>query len=77
MADKMTIATILDGQIGNEFQAVVTGVKKTKYWCRIQEPPIEGSLYSEQTLDVGDKLLVRLEKLDVLKGWIDFRDAVE
>ena len=73
MAEKMIIATILDGQIGQDFDAVITGVKKTKYWCRINKPLIEGSLYSTAKLDVGDKVRVRLSKLDVLQGHIDFQ----
>ena len=75
MAQKMVIATMLDGQIGEEFSAVVTGVKKTKYWCRISEPPIEGSLFSDKKRDVGDIVRVKLVKLDVVKGWIDFQEV--
>lgn len=73
MADKMVVATMLEDKIGQSFEAVVTGVKKGKAWCRIGNPPVEGSLQTRGNVQVGDHLNVKLTSVDPEKGWIDFQ----
>ena len=73
MAEKMVTATMLENRVGERFDAVVTGVKGKKKWCRIGNPPVEGSLFSRENVSVGDKLNVKLSKVNVEKGWIDFQ----
>lgn len=72
MAEKMVVATMLEDRVGERFDAVVTGQKGKRKWCRIGDPPVEGSLYAKGNFDVGDKLKVKLSKINVEKGWIDF-----
>ena len=36
---------------------------------------MEGSLYTRENVEVGDKLRVELSKIDVEKGWIDFKQT--
>lgn len=75
MAEKMAVATMLEDRVGERFDAVVTGLKGKQKWCRIGNPPVEGSLYTRENVEVGDKLRVELSKIDVEKGWIDFKQT--
>lgn len=70
--EKQVVATMLEKRVGETFDAVVTGVKGKKAWCRIGNPPIEGSLKTRGNVEIGDKLNVKLTSTDVEKGWIDF-----
>jgi exoribonuclease II len=73
MAEKMVTATMLENRVGDRFDAVVTGTNGKKKWCRIGNPPVEGSLFTNDQVKVGDKLSVKLSKVNVEKGWIDFK----
>jgi exoribonuclease R len=75
MANKMAMATMLEDRIGEKFDAVVTGKSGKKKWCRIGNPPVEGSLFTRDNVKVGDKLRVKLSKVNVEKGFIDFKPA--
>ncbi|MCA9778884.1 MAG: RNB domain-containing ribonuclease [Candidatus Eremiobacteraeota bacterium] len=75
MATKMAVASMLEDRVGEQFDAVVTGLKGKQKWCRIGNPPVEGSLFTGDNVEVGDKLRVKLSKVNVEKGHIDFQKS--
>jgi exoribonuclease II len=73
MLRKMAAATLLSSEIGNEFDGIVTGVKSTGTFVRLNSPPAEGRIVrGEKGLDVGDKVRVKLTATDIERGHIDF-----
>jgi exoribonuclease-2 len=53
--------------------ALVTGASDKGTWVRTLAPPVEGRVVrGERGLDVGDRLRVRLDAVDVDRGYIDF-----
>lgn len=70
---KSEAALYLQDRVGQKFDAVVTGRTDSATWVRIFTPPAEGLLVNADTsLDVGQKLRVRLVGTDVERGFIDF-----
>ena len=70
---KQAAAVFLSGRIGQEFEAIVTGVSDKGTFTRLLDPPAEGRVVQGQEgLDVGDRLRVRLVATDPSKGFIDF-----
>jgi exoribonuclease-2 len=70
---KSAAALLLEGRIGERFDAVVTGATDKGTWVRIFRPPAEGKLaHGFEGLEVGDKLRVKLISTDVDRGFIDF-----
>ena len=70
---KSEAALLLDARIGQQFDAIVTGVKADKTWVRIFTPPAEGKLvHGDGGLRVGQQLRVQLIATDVERGFIDF-----
>ena len=70
---KSEAALMLINQVGQMFDAVVTGKTPSGTWVRIFSPPAEGMLVSSiQNLEVGDLLRVRLVGANVEQGFIDF-----
>ena len=70
---KSEAALYLQDRVGQKFDAVVTGRTDSATWVRIFTPPAEGMLVNADTsLDVGQKLRVRLVGTDVERGFIDF-----
>lgn len=70
---KVAAAAMLAARIGDEFDAIVTGASPKGTYVRLRRPPAEGRVVTgERGLDVGDKLRVRLERVDVERGWVDF-----
>ena len=70
---KSAAALLLQGRIGQTFEAIVTGASAKGTWVRLLRPPVEGRLVKGfQGLDVGDRLTVRLDRTDVQRGFIDF-----
>ena len=70
---KRIAAVAMSRRIGDEFDAIVTGVTPRGTFVRILKPHVEGLLaQGEQGLDVGDRLRVRLVHTDVERGYIDF-----
>ncbi|MFN8607755.1 MAG: RNB domain-containing ribonuclease [Vulcanimicrobiota bacterium] len=71
--EKSVIATMLEKRIGEQFDAVVSGVKGDKVWIKISQPPVEGSLQGQGGgAKVGQKVHVQLKSVNVEKGFIDF-----
>ena len=73
---KAAAACLLDGQIGREFDGIVTGASPKGTWARIFDPPVEGRVtQGSQGLDVGDRVRVKLIHTDPERGFIDFARA--
>lgn len=70
---KSAIAMVLSKHVGEEYEAIVTGVKKHGIFVRVFNPPIEGKLiHGYRDLDVGDRIIVELISTNVIEGHIDF-----
>jgi exoribonuclease-2 len=74
---KVAAAALLSGRIGEEFEAVVTGVARKGTFVRVLAPPVEGRVVAgEAGLDIGDLVRVRLVATDPSRGYIDFARVV-
>ncbi len=70
---KAAAACLLNGQIGREFDGIVTGASPKGTWARIFDPPVEGRItQGSQGLDVGDRVRLKLIHTDPERGFIDF-----
>ena len=70
---KAAAAVLLSGQIGESFDAIVTGASDEGTYARIITPPAEGRVMrGEKGLVVGQKVRVRLTGINPYKGQIDF-----
>lgn len=70
---KSAAALLLSGRIGESFDAIVTGASAKGTWVRIVQPPTEGRVERGfQSLDVGDRVRVKLIHIDIERGFIDF-----
>ena len=73
---KSAAALVMVSRIGDRFDAVVTGASDKGTFVRLTSPPVEGKVVrGEQGLDVGDRVGVRLQHVDVDLGFIDFARA--
>ena len=73
---KVAAALLLRNQIGQQFDAIVTGVSEKGTYARIIKPPVDGRVIrGEQGLRVGEKTRVRLLSTDPERGFIDFARA--
>jgi exoribonuclease-2 len=69
-------AALLQGRIGESFDAIVTGAAAKGTYVRIARPLLEGRLVrGTEGADVGDALRVRLVAVDASQGHIDFERA--
>jgi exoribonuclease-2 len=70
---KSAAALLLQGRIGQQFDAMVTGASDKGTWVRIAQPLAEGRLVKGfEGVDVGDTVRVQLLQADVQRGFIDF-----
>ncbi len=70
---KRLAAVAMQRRIGAIFSAVVTGVTPHGTFVRIAQPHVEGLLaHGQQGVDVGDKMRVKLIRVDAQRGYIDF-----
>ncbi len=70
---KRLAAAGMQNRIGAIFDAIVTGATPKGTFVRVAQPHIEGLLaQGQQGADVGDKLRVKLIRVDVQRGFIDF-----
>jgi exoribonuclease-2 len=70
---KSAAALLVASRVGQQFDAFVTGASSKGTFVRVVSPPIEGMLVSGgHGVDVGDHLRVRLTRVDVERGYIDF-----
>ena len=70
---KSAAALVMASHLGERFDAMVTGASAKGTFVRIDTPPVEGMLVAGQRgLDVGDRVRVALQAVDVDRGFIDF-----
>jgi exoribonuclease-2 len=70
---KSAAAILLEPQKGKTFEAVVTGVGPHGVWARIFHPPVEGKIiHGAASLNVGERVKLKLVSVDVPRGHIDF-----
>jgi exoribonuclease R len=70
---KRLAAVAMQNRIGAMFDAIVTGVTPHGTFVRALQPQVEGLLaQGAQGVDVGDKLRVKLIRIDLQHGFIDF-----
>jgi exoribonuclease-2 len=70
---KAAAALLMQSRIGELFQGLVTGASPKGTWVRLSRPAVEGRIvHGFQGLDVGDRVIVKLEHTDVERGFIDF-----
>jgi exoribonuclease-2 len=73
---KSAAAMLLESQIGERFDAIVTGASAKGTWVRTQGTPVEGRVVEgANSLDVGDQVRVKLVHTDAERGFIDFARA--
>jgi exoribonuclease-2 len=73
---KAAAAFLLEGRIGDVFDAIVTGAAPKGTFVRIASPMLEGRVVRGfEGLDVGDTLRVRLVAVEAQKSYIDFERA--
>ena len=73
---KAAAAFLLEGRIGESFDAIVTGAAAKGTFVRIASPLLEGRVVRGfEGLDVGDTLRVRLVAVDAAHSYIDFERA--
>jgi exoribonuclease II len=69
-------AWLLQGRVGDVFDAIVTGAAAKGVFVRISSPLLEGRVVKGfEGLDVGDHLRVRLLSVNAEKSFIDFERA--
>jgi exoribonuclease-2 len=70
---KSAAALLLESRIGQRFDSIVTGASPKGTWVRLLHSPVEGKVVSGyQGLDIGQRVQVRLVRVDVEAGFIDF-----
>jgi len=71
---KAAAALVLQHRVGEVFEAVVTGASPKGTWVRLRRPLVEGKLevHGGRAVQVGDRVRVRLTRVDPPRGFIDF-----
>jgi len=70
---KAATAMLVESRVGDRFDAIVTGASSKGTYVRVLTPPMEGRVMKgERGLDVGDRVRVRLDGVDIERGYIDF-----
>jgi exoribonuclease R len=70
---KVAAAVLLESRIGEEFDAIVTGVTPKGTFARLIKPAVDGRVMrGESGLRVGEKVRVKLLATDPRRGFIDF-----
>jgi len=70
---KAAAALVMAARVGQVFSAVVAGASEKGTWVKLTSPPVEGKVVrGEDGLDVGDRVRVRLDHVDIDRGFIDF-----
>jgi VacB/RNase II family 3'-5' exoribonuclease len=73
---KSAAALLVSSKIGERFEGLIAGVSEFGRWVRIVNPPIEGKVVrGAEDRSVGDPVTVRLLRVDVARGFIDFEEA--
>jgi exoribonuclease-2 len=70
---KVAAAMLMRNRIGEQFDAIVTGVTEKGTFARIIRPPVDGMVVKrERGLKVGQHARVKLLAVDPTRGFIDF-----
>jgi exoribonuclease-2 len=71
---KAAAAMVLQPRVGEVFDAVVTGASAKATWVRLKSPIVEGKLELRggSAVQVGDRVRVKLTRVDPSRGFIDF-----
>ena len=70
---KSEAALLLESRVGQQFDALVTGVTTEGVWVRLLTPPAEGKVVrGAMGMRLGDKVRVELVSTNVDRGFIDF-----
>jgi VacB/RNase II family 3'-5' exoribonuclease len=70
---KVAAATLMRNRIGDQFDAIVTGVSPKGTFARVLRPPVDGMVVKRESgLKVGQKVRVKLLSADPERGFIDF-----
>ncbi|MEX2284269.1 MAG: RNB domain-containing ribonuclease [Gemmatimonadota bacterium] len=70
---KKAAAVLMANRVGDSFPAIVTGASEKGTYVRLLRPPVEGRLIGNtRGLDVGVTVRVRLARVDIERGYIDF-----
>lgn len=70
---KSAAALLIEHRIGETFNGIVTGASDKGTWVRLLDLPVEGKLMRGfQGQDVGQRIRVRLDSVDIEQGFIDF-----
>ena len=73
---KVAAAVLLHDNVGETFDAIVTGVTEKGTFARTIKPPVDGRIVKgERGLRVGQKVRVRLLSTNPERGFIDFARA--
>jgi ribonuclease R len=73
---KSAAALLLESRIGEQFDALVTGASSKGTWARLLSMPVEGRLvHGFEGIDVGDRIRVQLDSVDIERGYIDFKNV--
>ncbi len=69
---KVAAIMVLQKHLGESFEGVVTGASDKGTYVRLLHPPAEGRVVRGfERMDVGQKVKVRLTRLDITRGFID------
>jgi VacB/RNase II family 3'-5' exoribonuclease len=70
---KVAAAMLMRDRVGDQFDAIVTGVSEKGTFARIIRPPVDGMVVKrERGLKVGQHARVKLLSVDPARGFIDF-----
>ena len=70
---KVAAALLMKNRIGDQFNAIVTGVTPKGTFARVVKPPIDGMVVrGEKDLRVGQQIRVQLLSTNPSQGYIDF-----
>ena len=73
---KVVAASLLSRRVGEVFDGIVTGASPKGTYVRLLTFPAEGRVVQgAQGIDVGDRVQVRLVRVEVAQGFIDFARA--
>ncbi len=71
---KSAAAILLSSEIGKFFDGIITGINEKGTWVRLFKPVVEGRIVRgiPNHLQIGDRVTVQLESVNIQKGFIDF-----
>jgi VacB/RNase II family 3'-5' exoribonuclease len=74
--NKAAAALLIQSQVGEQFDAIVTGASPKGTWVRVLNIPVEGKVVSGAAgMDVGERVRVELVDTNIEMGFIDFKNV--